>query len=76
MLLRAACLIVALSGAICTSPIAFANERITFAYDARGRLIKVVRTGTVNNNNQTCYVYDKAGNRINVKATVNGTCPI
>lgn len=54
-----------------------AAETVTYTYDARGRLIKVVHTGTVNNNNQVCYKLDKAGNRINVKATVNSlpTCP-
>jgi YD repeat-containing protein len=54
-----------------------AAETVTYTYDARGRLIKVVHTGTVNNNNQVCYKLDKAGNRTNVKATVNSlpTCP-
>ena len=56
---------------------ASANETITYTYDARGRLIKVVHTGTVNNNNQACYVYDKADNRTNVTTTVNSlpACP-
>ena len=57
--------------------IASATETVTHTYDARGRLIKVVRTGTVNNNNQVCYKLDKAGNRTNVKSTVGSlpTCP-
>ena len=56
---------------------ASAAENVTYTYDARGRLIKVVHTGTVNNNNQVCYKLDKVGNRTNVKATVNSlpTCP-
>jgi YD repeat-containing protein len=54
---------------------ASAAETITYTYDARGRLIKVVHTGTVNNNNQVCYKLDKAGNRTNVKATVNSLPP-
>ncbi len=56
---------------------ASAGETVTYTYDARGRLIKVVHTGTVNNNNQVCYKLDKAGNRINVKSTVGltPTCP-
>ena len=33
------------------SSAALATETITYTYDARGRLVKVVRTGTVNNNN-------------------------
>jgi hypothetical protein len=54
-----------------------AAETITYTYDARGRLIKVVHTGTVNNNNQACYKLDKAGNRTNVKTTVASlpVCP-
>jgi YD repeat-containing protein len=52
-----------------------ATETVTHTYDARGRLIKVVRTGTVNNNNQVCYKLDKAGNRTNKKSTVNSLPP-
>ena len=61
---------------LCVSA-ASATETITYTYDARGRLIKVVHTGNVNNNNQVCYKYDKADNRTNVKATVNSlpACP-
>lgn len=54
-----------------------ATETVSYTYDARGRLVKVVRSGTVNNNNQTCYKLDKADNRTNVKTTVNSlpACP-
>ena len=34
---------------------AFATETITYTYDAKGRLVKVVHTGTVNNNLTTDY---------------------
>lgn len=56
---------------------ASAGETVTYTYDARGRLIKVVHSGTVNNNNQVCYQLDKVGNRTRVKATVGSTptCP-
>jgi YD repeat-containing protein len=56
---------------------AHASETITYTYDARGRLVKVVHTGTVNNNNQACYKYDKADNRTNVQTTVASlpACP-
>ena len=57
------------------SSAAFADETITYTYDARGRLVKVVHTGTSNNNNQACYTYDKADNRTNVKVSV-GTTPL
>jgi hypothetical protein len=42
---------------------ASAVESITYTYDAKGRLIRVVRTGTVNNNVVTEYTHDKANNR-------------
>jgi YD repeat-containing protein len=45
---------------------AMASETITYSYDARGRLVKVVRTGSVNNNVSANYSYDKADNRTNV----------
>lgn len=46
-----------------------AAETITYTYDAKGRLVKVVRTGTVNNNVTTEYEHDKADNRKKVKTT-------
>jgi len=45
---------------------AVASETITYSYDARGRLVKVKRSGTVNNNVTANYSYDKADNRTNV----------
>jgi YD repeat-containing protein len=44
----------------------WAAETITYTYDSRGRLMKVVRTGSVNNNVQSEYKYDKADNRTSV----------
>ena len=41
-----------------------AAETITYTYDALGRLVQVVRTGTVNNNTQVTYTLDAAGNRV------------
>lgn len=46
-----------------------AAETVTYTYDAKGRLIKVVRTGTVNNNVVTDYSHDKANNRTAVVRT-------
>ena len=48
---------------------ALANETITYTYDAQGRLITVVHTGTVNNNVQTTYTHDGSDNRTNVTTT-------
>ena len=46
-----------------------AAETIKYTYDARGRLVKVERTGTVNNNVVTNYTIDKADNRTNKTTT-------
>ena len=63
-------------GIVCAST-ASATETITYTYDARGRVVKVVHTGNVNNNTQACYKYDKADNRTNVKVDVGSlpACP-
>ena len=45
---------------------AMASETINYSYDARGRLVKVARSGSVNNNVIANYSYDKADNRTNV----------
>jgi hypothetical protein len=52
--------------ALAVAGAAVASETIAYTYDSRGRLTKVVRTGTVNNNVQAQYNYDKADNRTNV----------
>lgn len=67
---RRAMLLLATSLAMSSSPIlAQAAETVTYTYDAKGRLIKVVRTGTVNNNVQTTYSHDRADNRTNTTTT-------
>ncbi len=48
---------------------AHAGETVTYTNDAKGRLVKVVHTGTVNNNVQTTYTHDKADNRKNTTTT-------
>lgn len=55
--------LMALSGA------AGAAEIITYTYDARGRVIAVVRSGTVNNGVNRTYTIDKADNRTNKTTT-------
>lgn len=64
--LRAGAVGVCLAGAAVA---AYAAETITYTYDARGRLVKVKREGTVNNNVQADYKYDKADNRTNVNVS-------
>jgi hypothetical protein len=46
-----------------------ATETLTYTYDAKGRLVKVERTGSVNNNVTSQYTHDKANNRKNVTVT-------
>lgn len=53
---------------------AVASETTTYSYDARGRLVKVARSGTVNNGASACYTYDNADNRSNVKASTSADC--
>lgn len=48
---------------------ALSTETVTYTYDAKGRLTKVVRTGTVNNNVTVEYEHDKADNRTRLKTT-------
>ena len=54
---------------------AMAGETITYSYDARGRLVKVQHSGSVNNNVTTNYSYDKADNRTNVTVTGSANPP-
>lgn len=58
-----------LAGTIFLASAAQAAETIKYTYDAKGRVVKVERTGTVNNNVITTYNHDKADNRANVTTT-------
>ena len=49
---------------------ALASETITYEYDAKGRLIEVKRSGTVNDKVKTVYTYDKVHNRTRVTTTL------
>ena len=51
------------------------NETINYTYDARGRLVKAARSGTVNNNVSANYTYDKANNRTNVNVVSPNSPP-
>lgn len=46
-----------------------ATENVSYTYDAKGRLVKVVRSGSTNNGITVQYSHDKADNRTNVKVT-------
>ena len=54
---------------------ASAAETITYTYDARGRLVQVQRSGTVNNGVSTTYQIDKADNRTNKTTTGSSNPP-
>jgi hypothetical protein len=62
-------------GMVASATAAYAAETITYKYDAKGRLIEVKRTGTVNNNVTTTYSHDKADNRKNVTTTGSPNAP-
>jgi len=46
-----------------------ASETINYTYDAKGRLILVTHSGTVNNGVVANYTLDHADNRKNIKVT-------
>ena len=62
-----ACLLAILLPSLAIATPSTAAETITYTYDAKGRLVKVVRTGTVNNNVTIDYEHDKADNRTRLK---------
>jgi hypothetical protein len=62
-------------GLVLAPAMVIAAETITYIYDAKGRLVKVIRTGTVNINVTYDYVLDKADNRKNVKVTNSPNVP-
>jgi hypothetical protein len=55
--------------------LAFAGETVDYTYDAKGRLVKVERSGTVNNGVTSNYSHDKADNRANVTVTGSPNTP-
>lgn len=62
------------ASALLTLTPALASETVTYSYDARGRLVKVAHSGTVNNGASACYIYDNADNRSNVTASTSTGC--
>jgi len=64
---KAAVLVAA--GTLLAVGIASASETVTYSYDAKGRLVKVVHTGSVNNDLIANYTFDGADNRKNLTVT-------
>ena len=52
-----------------------ATETVTYSYDAQGRLVQSVISGTVNNGQISVTTFDAAGNRTNYAVSTNGTPP-
>jgi YD repeat-containing protein len=65
---------VAAGAAVVAASAAMAAETIVYRYDARGRLVRVERSGSVNNNVATNYTFDKADNRT-AKTTTGSANP-
>jgi mevalonate pyrophosphate decarboxylase len=55
--------------ALMFATVATASETVTYTYDAKGRLVKVVHVGTVNNNLIANYTFDAADNRKSLVVT-------
>lgn len=66
---------IVLVSAAAGAALTYASETIKYSYDARGRLVKVLRTGSVNNNVSANYSYDKADNRTNVNVVSPNVTP-
>lgn len=67
--LRVGLAVIGLGSTMLLASAAGASETITYVYDARGRLVQVVRSGSVNNGVTTSYQIDKADNRTNKVTT-------
>ena len=52
-----------------------ATETVTYTYDAQGRLIQSVISGTVNNGQSNSTTFDAANNRTNYSVSVAGAPP-
>jgi Bacterial Ig domain len=52
-----------------------ATETVTYTYDAQGRLVQSVMSGTVNNGQSSTTSFDAANNRTNYSVSVNGGTP-
>ena len=67
--LKTAWVVVVAVSALAGATAVLAAETITYTYDAKGRLTKVVHSGTVNNGTTVEYTHDKVDNRTNVKVS-------
>ena len=63
--------VVALMMPICAN----ASETVTYSYDAQGRLVQSVISGTVNNGQTSSTTFDAANNRTNYAVSLSGGTP-
>lgn len=52
-----------------------ATETVTYSYDAQGRLVQSVISGTVNNGQSSSTAFDAANNRTNYTVSLSGGAP-
>ena len=52
-----------------------ATETVTYSYDAQGRLVQSVISGTVNNGQSSSTTFDAANNRTNYAVSLSGGTP-
>ena len=67
--------LIALGLAAMITSSAQASETITYTYDAKGRLVKVEHSRSINNNLIANYTYDKADNRANLNVAGSPNTP-
>ena len=58
-----------LAAVVALTGVASGSETQNYTYDAKGRLIRVEHSGSVNNNVVANYSFDKADNRANVNVS-------
>ena len=65
-----------LAAAVCAAIApALAGETVKYSYDAKGRLVRVERSGSANDGVKTEYKHDKADNRFKVIVTGSSNPP-
>jgi YD repeat-containing protein len=69
-------LLISVSGIALMVPFgAGATETVTYSYDAQGRLVQSVISGTVNNGQSSSTTFDAANNRTNYSVSLSGATP-
>lgn len=61
--------------ALTIAPSVNASETVTYTYDAQGRLVQSVISGTVNNGQSSSTTFDAANNRTNYSVSLSGSTP-